>query len=483
MENAKELLLVADAVSKEKGLSREDVLDAISEGMETSLRRNFPEGANIRIVIDEHSGLFKGYRLYTLVDQIENVEAEMLFSEIEDEEVREGYVWEEFQFVLNRQQFAITKQVALQRIKNDSRDNQIQSLLSKSITLLSGIVKVVRKDQLIVDCNGLDITIYRRSMLPKENFKNGDKIFFVLEQEKNHYVGTRISDEYLKEVFKREIVEIEEGDIEITSVSRIPGFRSKVVVKSLKRNIDAVKSCIGSRGMHIKNIQSFLGGEVVDVIEYHEEPAQLLIKAMNPVNITRIIIDEENHSIDIAVSDAEIAQAIGRGGKNIEMITKLLGWQINVFSEAQWKTNNDVENKKYIAILTKGLDCDEEVAEIIMQAGYDSLEEIAYLPKDEFYVEEFDEQTHEDLRSNARIVCQNPEELRKVKGYGDLISLGLEEEEVNKLQAENIINMHDFSELSTYDLEDVLPAVDTDKAKVMIMSARKQQELLHDNIS
>jgi N utilization substance protein A len=477
MENSKELLLVAQAVSKEKGLNTEDVLHALEEGMETALRRNFPEGAELHVTIDPETGEWKAYRLFKLVDQIENIEGEMLFTEIDDEIVVDGYVWEQFSFTPNRQQFNITKQVALQRIKNESRDNQIHDLMDKSISLLSGTVKVIKKDQMIVDCNGLDISIYRRNLLPRDNYKNGDKIYFVLEKEKNHYVGTRISDQYLMEVFKRELVEIEEGDIEITAVARNPGFRSKVVVRSMKKNIDAVRTCIGAKGVHIKNIHNFLNGEVVDLIPFEDQPAQLLVQAMAPVNITNIVIDEEMNSMDIAVPDEEIAQAIGKGGKNIEMISKLVGWDINVFSETQWHINNNKETLQQAATLAKGLNCDYSIAQMLVEAGYTSLEEIAYLPKDEFYVEELDEETHEALRENAREVCLQNDELEQAKNFGELVGLGLNYDEAEILQNNSILNTYDVSELATDELLDIIPTIDTDRAKAIIMSARHKKEL------
>ena len=476
MENPKELLLVAEAVSKEKGLDTRDVLDALSEGMETALRRNFPEGAELHVSIDERTGEFTAYRLFKLVDQIENPENEMLFSEVEDELVQDGYVWEVYPFTPNRQQFNITKQVALQRIKNESRDQQIQNLLDKPVALLTGTVKVIKKDQLIADCNGLDITIYRRNLLPRDNYKPGDKIYFVLEKEKNHYVGTRISDQYLIEVFKRELVEIEEGDIEIMGVARIPGFRSKVVVRSVKKSIDAVRTCVGRQGVHIKNVHNFLNGETVDLISYQEDPAQLLIQAIAPVNISRILIDEEKKSMDVAVPDNEIAQAIGKGGKNIEMITKLIGWQINLFSETQWENNNVHQDAKDLAILMKGLNCEEEVAQLILDSGYNSLEEIAYLPTTEFYIEGLDDEAHNDLRENALSVCKNPLELSTVLGFGDLVSTGLDYNEAETLQSEKVFTLEDLADLSVYELNDILPSLDSDRAKDIIMLARKQQE-------
>lgn len=474
MENSKELLLIADAVSKEKGISSHEVLDALAEGMETALRRNFPEGAVVHVDISEQNGQVQAWRLYKLVDQIENVEGEMLHSEIEDEIVEDGYVWEKFEFVLNRQQFNITKQVALQRIKAESREHQFEELMNKPIALFSGIVKVVKKDQVIVDCSGMDITIFRRNMLPKDNYKPNDKVYFTLEKDKNQYSGTRISNEYLKEVFKREIVEIEEGSIEIVACARIPGVRAKVIVRG--KNGDAVKTCVGRQGMHIKNIQNFLNGEIVDVIAYQEDKAQMLIKSLNPVNVLKILMDEDKEEMDICVSNDEIAQAIGRSGKNIEMISNLIGWKINVFSEDQWDEKECFDDARMIALFTAALNCDEEVASLLVDSGYTSLEEIAYLPKNEFYLEGVSEDDTESLRNSARETLNDPELLKQAQGIADLAWLGFTVEEQALLRNDKVFNLHDVCELSSYDLTDIIASIDEERAKSIVMKARTRQE-------
>jgi N utilization substance protein A len=476
MDNLKELLQSADMVAKEKGLDKEEVLNALAEGLETALRRTFPEGAMVNVDIDYHTGQVNAYRLFKLVDQIENVEAEMLNSEVEDELVEDGFVFEPFEFLLNRQQFNITKQVALQRIKNDIRDHQVNNLLDKPIALYSGTVKVVKKDQLIVDCSGLDVSIYRRSLLPKDNYKTGDKIYFTLEKEKNQYVGTRTSELYLTEVLKREIVQIEEGEIEIVACARNPGVRSKVVLKSNRPSIDPIKTAIGPKGTHIKNVHNFLNGEVVDLIAYDSDRAQLLINSINPVQVLNIVIDEELQAMDIAVPDDEVAQAIGRGGKNIEMIGRIVGWQINVFSESQWNDNEQKELRKIMTTFAVGLNCDDDFAQSLVEEGFESLEQIAYLPKDEFMIDGVDEETLAALRQNARDTLENPLASKKAYGAGELNFLGFSSEEIEQLQQGEVFGNLEVSELSTYDLDDVLPGIDETRAKQIILLARHKEE-------
>lgn len=475
MEHTKELLLIAEAVSLEKNIHAEDVLLALAEGMETALKRNFPEGATIKVTINPDSGEVEAFRTFKIVPQIENLESEMLESEIDDEVIRNGYALEKFNFKLNRQQFTITKQVALQKIKAESKEQHILDLLDRSNQLFSGSVKVSRKDQIIVDINGIDINIPRKNLLPRDNFKIGDKVFFVIEKEDKHYCGSRVSDNYLKEVFKREIVQIEEGDIEISSVARIPGFRSKVILKSFNSNLDPIKTCVGMKGVHIKNINNMLG-ENVDLISYDSNIVQLLIQSMLPIDVVSIIIDEDENSIDIAVSDDDIAKAIGKGGNNVSLISKLLGWNVNIFSKSQWDSNSDNDNCYYNAVLCAGLNCDEEIAQLIIDNGVNTLEEVAYLKDEEFYINELDDENIAILRQNAKDTLKSPETLKKVIGTGELAVLGFNNEQITLLQSNSVINNFDVSELSTFDLIDILSTFDNELASNIIVTSRKKED-------
>lgn len=483
MENAKELLLVADAVSKEKNLDKETVLEALAEGLATALRRNYPEGSIVKVLISK-DGDIKAYRLFELVDSIDNVEGQMLSNEIEDEVVVDGFVWEDLHFdfnKLNRQQFNITRQVALNKIKNESRETHISDLLDKDNLLQSGIAKVVKKDQIIVDCNGLDITIPRRNLLPKDSYKNGDKVFFVIEKENNHYLGTRVSNEFLEEVLKREIYAIQDGEVEIVSIARNPGFKSKVILKSVKGNVNPVKAALGHRGSHIQSVNSFLNGETVDLITYDGNIAQLLVSAMSPVEVTKILVDEENNSLDFAVPNENISQAIGKGGKNIEMVSKLLGWTLNVYSEEEWDNRNNTEQDKTLSLFEYALGCDREIAQMLYEEGFSTLEEIAYVPMVELQEVDLDDETLQALRANALDTLNDPFKLKLAFGYSELVSAGFNEEQIAKLGQENVFNLMDLADLSSYDLTDILPELDIEQAKDIIVQARQVGELHGEN--
>lgn len=473
MENARELMLLVDAVAKEKGLPKSEILSFLAEGIEVALRKNFPEGAQLQVEIDEKTGEIQAWRIYELVDQIENIETQMLHNEVEDEEVSDGYAWEKFEPKLNRQQFNITKQVTLQKIKNESREQMIQTMLERDINIYSGIVKVIRKESIIVDYSGLDISIARRNLLPRETFKLGDRIRFTIDEEDGHQVGTRTSEKFLIELFKEEIPQVADGDIEIVACSRNPGLRSKVVVRSNVSKIDAARMCIGSKGVHIKNIQQEIRGEFIDVIQYNSDPAQLLVSAIAPVSVTNIVIDEDAKTMEIAVSNDDISQAIGRNGNNISMISKLLGWDIKVFSEDQWTTNQQAADIGFVHYFAFALDCDQELAEYIVNSGLTSVEEIAYLSEAELELDELDSETVSALKTNAKETIADKDKLAQAKAILDLFSLGFDEEEVNTLIENKVMTVQDVADLSTYDLQDYIPNIDMTKAEAIIRKSRQ----------
>lgn len=473
MDN-KELLIIAEAVSKEKNISKDDVLNSLAEGIETALRKDFPEGAIVSVSIDPKTGEVKAYRVFEIVEHITEVEAEMLQEEIEDEIVEDGFAYEPFEFVMNRQKFNITKQVALQKIKQNSREQQIEELLNQPIALFSGVVKVSRKDQLIVDCKGLDISIPRRNLLPRENFRVSDTINFTLTKEKNQYVGTRVNDDYLIETLKREVFEIGNGDIEIVSVARNPGYISKVVLKSNVRNLDPIKSAIGHRGSYIKSIQNLLGGEYISFIPNQEDDVQLLIKALHPISIVSIIIDEDLHSMDIAVADEDIQKAVGRNNQNVDMISKLVGWTVNIYPKSEWDTKNNIDEEKTLAMFEQALNCDTQIAQILWENGFSSLEEIAYIPVHEFEIEEFDEDTVLAIKQAAKDSLNNSNELILVHGVAELVELGFSKEERQLLQENSIFDNSNIADLSTWELTDIISNLEPEQAQKVIMKAREK---------
>ncbi len=471
--------MIVEAVAKEKGISSDLIFEFFAEGIEVSMKKQFPEGAKLQVEILPEENTIKGWRLFKLVDSIENVEAEMLFNEVEDEVVSDGYVWEPIEVNLTRQQFSIAKQVALTKIRNESRDGHIQSLLEKPYQYHTGTVKIIRKESLIVDISNIDIVIPKRNLLPRETFKIGEKIVFSIEKDeaKNNYVGTRTSPEFLKELFRKEVVQIEEGNIEIVACVRNPGFRSKVVVRSKSSKFDAVRMCIGTKGVHVKNIQSFLGTEIVEVIGYESDPAQMLVKCLSPLNINKIVIDEEDKLIELSVDDDVMAKAIGKGGQNIEMISKIIGWKINIYSQTDWDRKERFKSIAYVNTFKSLLDCDEELAQYLVDEGYTSVEDIAYTPADEMELTDLDEETILALKENAVNSLADEAHVKRVKEREELYLLGFSDSDIIHLHGNKIANTVDVADLATDELVEILPNIDIEFAKSIIMEARKTSKV------
>jgi N utilization substance protein A len=253
------------------------------------------------------------------------------------------------------------------------------------------------------------------------------------------------------------------------------------VIKSVKGNTNPVKLSLGHRGAHIQSVNSFLNGETVDLIAYDSNIAQLLVNAIAPVDVVRILIDEENHSMDFAVPNENISQAIGKNGKTIEMISNLLGWTLNVFSEDKWDSRDHKERDKVIALFEYALECDNELANLLYDAGFSELEEIAYVPMAEFQDIDLDEETLLALRMNALSTVKDEVKLKVAIGYADLVSFGFTYAQIATLAEEHVFDIADLAELSTFDLTDILPELDSEIAKDMIIQARKVGELHGEN--
>jgi len=476
MFNIQEAEIMAEVVAREKGISKESVLTFLEEGMQVAMRKLFPEGALIQVEIDTNSRTIAGWRLFKLVNSITEVEAEMLFSEVENEEVLDGYVWEPIELKLTRQQLGIVKQVALQKIKNESKITQIEDLLSKPNKIFTGTIKFQRKESIIAEFMGLDITIPRKNIIPGETYKVGNKISFTLEQDDHGvYVGSRTSNEFIAEILRKEVVQVEDGQIEIVKIARVPGFKTKILVRGKSQKVDPVKSCVGHRGIHIKNMQLYLSGEHIDVLEYDPDPASLLIKALRPLQVLKIAIEEESGTIEAAVEDDAVGYAIGRNGKNTEVISKLIGLEVKIFSESQWEKRHTLERNSNIKIFMVMLNCDEELAAYIVDAGISEIEELAYVPEDELAQElvDLDQITITSLKENAKEVLGDPIKVQKVKNLYGLYALALSEEEINCFLTSGINSVEDVADLSTDEFMEINTAVDVERVRHIIMEARK----------
>lgn len=470
---------MVDIVSKEKNLNRDSVFKALEHGIETSLRKDFPVGSILSVEIDRQTGEIFASRVYNVVDEVLDSNYEIGTFELKDSNLEidpnTNQIFEPFEFHLTRQQFNIARQVALQEFKKDVKQRQIDDLLAKSNKLLFGVVKVSKKDSLLIDLNGLEVIIPRRNLLHKDSYKPEDKIYFVIdkiEPTNLNVIGSRTNTEFIVQLLKREIFEIEDGSIEIVNIVRQAGFKTKVAVKSHQQGLDAVKTVLGFRGAKIKSINGFLNGENVDVIAYDEDPIKYLLSALSLFNVSRVSLDEEQHTIDICVADDNVNIVRGKNNTNIDLISSLIGWKVNVFTEKEWDTQQTENTELIINNFMLALDVDDEFAQDLVENGFNTIEEVAYVPKEEFADLDLDEDTILELKSRARDYLAKQELLAIEEKSKELISLGFSTEEILELNKNEVFNKSDVADLGTFDLLDFLPEMGEEKAKSTIMKAR-----------
>ncbi len=473
MINGKELLVVADLVSREKKISRDSVLEALEDGLATALKKDFDDNAKIEVVIDIDNGGISAFRVYDVVDEVVDPSFEVL-RDIDRDDDR-GFLNIAFDFDLTRQQFAITKQVALQKIKNDMREAQVTELMNKDDKLFMGSVKQYKKDGLIVDINGLDIVIPKKNLIPSEVFKVDEKIFFVFDHVEHGYhfnaYGTRVSDEFVMEVLKKEIIQIEEGDIEIVSIARVPGYKTKVALAS-NNGIDPIKFCIGAKGNKVKSVNGYLGNERVEFLLWDDDNIRMVINAMSPIAIEKIAVDEENHVMELCVNDGDIPFAFGKGGKNVELVSKLVGWSIKIFGETEWDSKAQELERGVVDLFVAVLDVEREVAEVIMDSDITTIEELAYLPKSEVIIDGLDDDIIAQLRQRAGDYLIQQKLIGEESLLKEFYDLGFNEKEITIIKENKIFTKDDVADLAIFDLQDIIPEMDKERASNIIMKAR-----------
>lgn len=484
MINPRELISLVDAVSKEKNLSRQEITSYLQYAMETSLRKNFPEDAKIKITIDSVSGEIVGHRLFNLVDSIENIEFEMLKNEVEDELVINGIAHEPFHVELNRQQINITKQVVLQKINLESRNKQFRQLLEREHNIFTGVVKVIKKDQIIADYHGIDIVLNKSHLLPRDTYRAGvqgfkisDKITFSLVEEKGFFFGSRTTPQLLIELLKEEVPALNNGNLEIIACSRIPGYRSRIIVKSNDPKINPVSTVVGSRGANTNSVKNQLGGENITVIPFNTNVADMFVHAINPVQILGIMVDENTKTMEVSVKNEDLQIAAGKDGNNIASISELLGWKIDLYSSDEWHAHNNQTHGNLLKHIMLGLSCDQELAEIVIEAGIDSIDYFKVMTRSSLEEAlELDEETLNALISNAMLTMENPTDLKLVNAYLELGKFSFSSQDIDVLVENSIFNIHDLADLSAPEILDFLPNFDKSIADRIILNARQACE-------
>jgi len=486
----KEILLVVDAVSNEKGVEKEVIFGAIEAALEMATKKRYSTDVAVRVSIDRETGDYDTFRRWELVEdeEMEFPERQTTISaaQYEDPEAQIGDFTEEQveSVAFGRIAAQTAKQVIVQKVREAERAKVFNEYKDKEGELVMGVVKRVERGNVYLDLGGnADAIVPREEMIPRESVRSGDRIRGLLKEVKEEARGpqlmvSRTDPRFLIELFMIEVPEIGEGLIEIINASRDPGSRAKIAVQSHDDRIDPVGACVGMRGSRVQAVSNELAGERIDIVLWDENAAQYVINAMSPAEVESIVVDEESMSMDIAVSEDQLSQAIGRGGQNVKLASDLTGWVLNVMSESDADAKSEAENEKVVKNFMDALDVDEEIALILVQEGFSTIDEIAYVPKSEMLeIEEFDEDMVEEIRGRAKDILltkaiTSEEELSESPPAEDLLNMdGMNEALANKLAKNGIVSMEDLAEQSVDDLIEI-EAMDEETAGALIMTAR-----------
>ncbi|HFE37305.1 MAG TPA: transcription termination/antitermination protein NusA [Gammaproteobacteria bacterium] len=489
---SKEILLVVDAVSHEKGVDKGIIFEAIEAALATATRKKYREDIDVRVCIDRSTGDYETFRRWLVMDlDDENFDIptkQMLLPEAQakNPDIQVGeYIETQIDSVgFGRIAAQTAKQVIVQKVREAERAQVVEAFLERKGELISGVVKRLEKGNVHIDLGGhAEGVILREDLIPKESLRPGDRIRGYLREVRSEARGpqifiSRIAPELLVELFKLEVPEVGEGLIDIINAARDPGMRAKIAVRGNDSRIDPVGACVGMRGSRVQAVSNELGGERVDIIVYDENPAQFVVNAMSPAEVVSIVVDEDKNAMDVAVTEEQLSQAIGRGGQNVRLASELTGWEINVMTEAQADEKNDSETASILKVFMDGLGVDEEVASILVDEGFSSMDEVAYVPRQEMEaIEEFDETIVEELRQRARdyVIAQAiaEEELAEDVPAQDLLEMeGMTPELAAKLAKHKIKTMEDLADQAVDDVVEMV-GLDAEKAAALIMKARE----------
>ena len=488
----KEILMVVDAVSNEKGVDKEVIFEALEAALASATRKKHSEEWDVRVAIDRKSGDYETFRRWKVFaddsKELEVPERELRLEDARDLDANAevgGFVEQPMESVgFGRIAAQQAKQVIVQKVREAERSQVVDAYKDRTGQLVSGVVKRVDRNGIYIDLgNNAEGFVSRSDMILREIAKPQDRMKAFLREVRSEPRGpqlflTRTAPEFLIELFKLEVPEVGQGLIQILGAARDPGVRAKIAVKSLDPRIDPVGACVGMRGSRVQAVSNEIAGERVDIIPYNENPAQFVINAMSPAEVISIVVDEESHSMDIAVAEDKLSQAIGRGGQNIRLASQLSGWDLNVMTESDAEAKSETESKELVQNFMKQLDVDEDVATILVQEGFSTVEEVAYVPQGELTaIAEFDEGIVKELRNRARDVLltqaiASEETLDQSMPADDLLLLeGMSPDLALALARRGVRTREDLAEQSVDDLSDI-EGLEADEAGKLIMKAR-----------
>ena len=490
---SKELLLVVDAVAAEKGVPESVILEAIEAALASAAKKRYAEqDVLVRVQIDPKDGSYETFRRWEVVADdvvMESPDRQVRLmdavDESEDAEVGD-YIEEQIENPdFGRIAAQAAKQVIVQRVREAERAQVVDAWKDRVGELVTGVVKRVERGSIYVDLGGnAEAIIAKDKGIPRDVLRTGDRVRGYLFDVRSEPRGpqlfiSRAAPEFMMELFKLEVPEVGQGLVSIMACARDPGDRAKIAVLAHDNRTDPIGACIGMRGSRVQAVTNELNGERVDIILWSDNPAQYVINAMAPAEVQSIIVDEDKHSMDLAVAEDKLAQAIGRGGQNVRLASRLTGWQLNVMTADQVQAKSEAEQAASRQLFIDKLEVDEEIAGILVSEGFNSVEEIAYVPVGELLaVEGFDEDIVEELRSRARDALLNDalaveEGLEEHQPAEDLLSLdGMDEATAYALAERGIRTREDLAEAATDEIEDV-EGMDGERAAALIMEARK----------
>ncbi len=488
----KEILMVVEAVSNEKDVDKDVIFEAIEMALATAAKKRYDdEEADLRVSVDRKTGEYETYRRWTVVDNdaVPALGTELTLQEANeiDTALQPGDVHEEQveSVSFGRIGAQAAKQIIFQKVREAERARVVDSYRDRVGELISGSVKKVTRDNVIVDLgSNAEALLPRDQLIPRETFRMGDRVRALLKEIRTDHRGpqlilSRTSPQMLIELFRIEVPEIAEELINIKGAARDPGSRAKIAVKTNDGRIDPVGACVGMRGARVQAVSNELGGERVDIVTFDDNPAQLVINAMAPAEVVSIVIDEDTHSMEVAVAEDNLAQAIGRGGQNVRLASELTGWELNVMTESEAEEKQEQEAQRLVEHFQRFLDADEELAQVLVEEGFTTLEEIAYVPRDEMLaIEGFDEDLVEQLRERARdgmlneALASGTETQSGGEPQEDLLGMdGMDPELAQALANKGICSMEDLAEQSVDELLDI-EGMDEERAGQLIMTAR-----------
>ncbi|MDS1142120.1 transcription termination factor NusA [Pusillimonas sp. SM2304] len=485
---SREILLLVDALAREKNVAREVVFGALENALASAMKKRFKEDADIRVTIDRTTGEHEGYRRWLVVPDdagLQEPDQQEMYSDAQEivpgievgEYIEEALEPEEF----GRIGAQAAKQAILQRIRDAEREQVLNDFLERGENIISGTVKRMDKGDAIIETGKIEARLPRTETIPKENIRVGDRIrAWVLKVDHaargQQVILSRTAPEFIRQLFENEVPEIEQGLLEIKAAARDPGVRAKIAVIAYDKRIDPIGTCVGMRGSRVTAVRNELGGEQVDIVLWAEDPAEFVIGALAPAHVESIVVDEDKHAMDVVVDAENLPKAIGARGQNVRLASELTGWQINIMTPEESQNRQEEERTELRQAFISKLDVDEEVADILIDEGFTGLEEVAYVPLQELLeIEAFDEDTINELRTRARnaLLTEAIAQEERVQTVAqDLLEVeGITPELIAKLAENEVLTLDDLAELATDELSEI-SGMSEEEASQMIMRAR-----------